>query len=843
MGAGAESSNVILGDTTAYVEDSSLNSDVAIQLTATDTSSISATVVAASIGSGSIGASVSDNFIGYNSDGDRVGNKIHAFSRNSRINAVGALEVDADSSATIKANVIAASIAVAKASGNALSGAGSGVSTTNRVGQDVQAYLDGDAQLSAPLASGINAASVTLSATDTSVITAYAGAAALALSFGAKSGNLTIGIGLARNVIDNDVEASIRNVHQNQLTTPANSDGLVKLTATSHPSITAYAWAATVGFASGGVASVSLSGAGAEAVNVILGSTTAYITDSVLDVSGDTLLTATTDGAVLDATVWGAAVSLAAGGGAGGGVSIGSAMARNYVGMTEDGETSSIFAVQAYVRNSSIITAGDLKLIASLSSTIDSTVVSAAVAFSQTPLIGGAGSGAGASSENIVNSKVHAFLNGDANNSAYLANGLIQADKIELSATDQSTITAFTGAAALAASVGQASIAVTISTGLAWNTILNDVKAYVAHIDQSSSRISNSLTVVAESQATITANAWAASVSATSGAAGLNISGAGADARNVIRGNVDAYIQDSDFVVGGEVAVSSTQSSIIDSTIWAAAGSFSSSASTSAGLAIGTATAVNYVGFSDDGEQIGAFRVSAYIKNSSLDVLGQMTILANMSAVIDATVAAGSVAISGGSLSSNAAAAGSGVENKISTQVMAYLDGTRADSDFQRSTGVHAGAISLDAHDNSTITAWAGTASVAGSVGTVSGAFTIAAATAINTISNEVGTYIIGYPAMAGTPGVSTKVTLDSSQTQKTVLKPGDSRQGDGDGLNQSLPVPGTGNAPGQSCIAGLRRPDEVDGGSGRKHRQLAMGSFRSLCGRRRTSRLQVPRK
>ena len=314
-GAGAESSNVILGDTTASVVDSNLLSDAGIQLQANDKSSISATVVAASIGAGSIGASVSDNSIGYDSDGERIGNKIEASSLNSTMNAVGALEVDAESSATITANVIAASIAVAKGSGTALSGSGSGVSTTNRVAQDVKASLDGDAQSSAPLASGIEAGSVALTATDTSVITPHAGAAALALSFGGNSGNLTISVGLARNVINNTVETSIKNVHQHQLTTPADTDGFVTLTATSNPSITAHAWAATVGFASGGGAAVSLSGAGAEAVNVILGSTKAFIVDSVLDASGRTNLTATTEDAHLDATVWGAAVSLAAGGG------------------------------------------------------------------------------------------------------------------------------------------------------------------------------------------------------------------------------------------------------------------------------------------------------------------------------------------------------------------------------------------------------------------------------------------------------------------------------------------------------------------------------------------------
>ena len=223
------------------------------------------------------------------------------------------------------------------------------------------------------------------------------------------------------------------------------------MTATSNPSITAHAWAATVGFASGGGAAVSLSGAGAEAVNVILGSTKAFIVDSVLDASGRTNLTATTEDAHLDATVWGAAVSLAAGGGAGAGISIGSAMARNYVGFQEDGETPAPLEVEAYVKNSSITTSGDLNLWAQLNSTIESTVVSAAVAYSSTPIAGGVGSGAGASSENIVNSKVRAYLDGDAENSAYVSTGVIRAENIDLHAKDQSKITAFTGAAALAA--------------------------------------------------------------------------------------------------------------------------------------------------------------------------------------------------------------------------------------------------------------------------------------------------------------------------------------------------------------------------------------------------------
>ena len=86
----------------------------------------------------------------------------------------------------------------------------------------------------------------------------------------------------------------------------------------------------------GGTAGIAVAGAGAVALNVVLGKTNASIEDSNVRSAGAVSLTATST-SVINATVAAIAVSLGGGGTAGIGASIGIAVAINSIGWKQDG--------------------------------------------------------------------------------------------------------------------------------------------------------------------------------------------------------------------------------------------------------------------------------------------------------------------------------------------------------------------------------------------------------------------------------------------------------------------------------------------------------------------------
>lgn len=110
--------------------------------------------------------------------------------------------------------------------------AGAGVYTENKVNTLVKAYIDGDGANTTT--DGITAASVSLSADDSSVVNAIAGAASVAASFGGTAGvSVAIGLALAFNEVSNDVSAYIANADEGVLTT---GSGNVDISAASQGS-------------------------------------------------------------------------------------------------------------------------------------------------------------------------------------------------------------------------------------------------------------------------------------------------------------------------------------------------------------------------------------------------------------------------------------------------------------------------------------------------------------------------------------------------------------------------------------------------------------------------------
>jgi hypothetical protein len=166
-GAGALAENIILGGAQAYAADSELHAAGNVSLTAKDDSEIDATIVGVSVAAAggviggigvAIGAAVARNLIGYEDDGSRHALDVIADTVNTGIVAGGGLSLSATSHQTIKAGVVATSVAIAGGIGFGLAAAGSGASAENRSAVEVEATINGDGH------AGIDAGAITSSA-------------------------------------------------------------------------------------------------------------------------------------------------------------------------------------------------------------------------------------------------------------------------------------------------------------------------------------------------------------------------------------------------------------------------------------------------------------------------------------------------------------------------------------------------------------------------------------------------------------------------------------------------------------------------------------------------------
>ncbi|MDA8435110.1 MAG: hypothetical protein M0Z98_03915, partial [Actinomycetales bacterium] len=272
-GAGAVAQNVVLTKVNAYLENSTVAQAANVYLAASSTSSVSAIVAAfsAAVGIGigaagvaaSIGVSLAWNYIGSRPFVDEaIPAEVQAYSKTSSIEASGALSIDALANQSIDALVLAGSAAIAGGAYAGVAVSGAGVSSDNRIVTHVKAFIDGDG------ATGIRAARIALNAKDTSSIIATAGAVSLAAGFGLAGVAVSIGVTMARNTIEDQVEAYIANADTGVTTTSA-SDGDIVVATSGAASIAALAAAASVAVG-GGLAGVGVSGAGAQATNVIL---------------------------------------------------------------------------------------------------------------------------------------------------------------------------------------------------------------------------------------------------------------------------------------------------------------------------------------------------------------------------------------------------------------------------------------------------------------------------------------------------------------------------------------------------------------------------------------------
>jgi hypothetical protein len=552
--------------------------------------------------------------------------------------------------------------------------------------------------------------------------------------------------------------------------------------------------AASVAAGFGGAAGVAVSGAGAVATNVILSDTNAYLSNSNTSVEGDIQIVATNTSDIA-AVVGAISMAVSGGGSAGVGVSIGFSLAKNYIGYTPDGNAASA-GVRAYVEDSSISATGHLIQTAISGQTINSIVFAGSAAIAGGGAAGVAASGSGVSADNRINIETKASIDGDGETG-------ISVQDIQLTASDDSIITAFAGAASIAASVGGAAGAsVSIGVSIAKNTIENKVYSSILNANNLVKTTSGDITLSATENAKIDAISSAASVAASfGGAAGVAVSGAGAEAKNIILTKTDAYVLNSILESASQVDIDAKNDSRINAFILAASLSAAGGGAAGVGASIGVALARNFIGWApyastdydydltDNPEQLvtgdlvkitsgvkqgdiyeyigektierpentedetffhqmdfsdiknwklvniskeGA-TVQAYIKDSSVNASGDLSLDAISTQDINTQVFSGSVAIAGGGAAGVAlSGAGASVENRIFVNIASFIDG-------DGESGIIADRINIHANDNSSIEALVGAASIAASFGgTAAVSFSIGVSLAFNEVQNTV---------------------------------------------------------------------------------------------------------
>ena len=225
-------------------------------------------------------------------------------------------------------DVLAAAVGIALSGENATSVAGGGLWTDNKIATQVYAYIQ--SATSVTTTSG----GLTVTASDTSHITANAAAGAVSASLAGEDAiAAAIGLSLAHNTIENDVQAYLKSV-----ASVDTHGGAVMVTATDDETVSVTSLAVAVSVAVGGENGYALSGGGSESTNVVNSNAHAYVESSTVGTTatpvGDVTIHASSASSIT-ALVLGVAGAFSFGGETGAAVAIGVAVARNFIGFTQ----------------------------------------------------------------------------------------------------------------------------------------------------------------------------------------------------------------------------------------------------------------------------------------------------------------------------------------------------------------------------------------------------------------------------------------------------------------------------------------------------------------------------
>jgi len=620
-----------------------------VRLTATENSpaedkNIRAEVVTATIavavgqnpsGAIDIAAAVARNMIGKENDPGIVSATID----NASVHSAGAIDLSADSSATINSKSAAVAVAAGISEGGSIGGAGAGATSTNDIYNTIEAVIrnvPADANGDPLVTSGGN---VSLDATDASDILGNAGGGSLGVSVGQSfAGSVAIGVALATNTISNDVQAQIDNA-------TVDSGGSVSLSADSTATINSVTAVVSISAAVSANGSLAGVGDGAHSTNNIGGTVEAAIlnSSSVTADGGGVSLTATDDATITaDSGIGDLGVAVSSSSFAGS-LAIGVILSDNTINTT----------VAANIVDSNVQTSGDVQLAAD--STADVTALTVVVTIN-VAIASGVGvtlTGNGSHSTNMIQGTVQATISG-VGEVTTTGGGHVSA-----SATDTSTITARSGEGSLSVGGGSGGGgSITVAVVLADNTISKTVQSYI-----DGTRIDASGDVAISTQSTPTINSTTGTVdiaiTASGGAAGSLTIGV-TQATNTISNTVSSYIANAVVDAEGRTSVTSTTTSTIDATSFSAA---LSGAISEASLALTTNTS--------KADNTSDSTIEAYIGGGSdVTAAGNIDVTATDTSTLTASNTSGSISIgvTGGSLAISLG------DNQFQDKVHAYID-------------------------------------------------------------------------------------------------------------------------------------------------------------------------
>jgi len=604
---------------------------------------------------------------------------------------------------------------------------------------DVKAYIDGDG-------TGVSAASIGLTATDNSSIDVETGAAAIAASFGGAAGiAVSIGVGLAKNTISNDVQAYITNADTG-ITTTSPGAGDIVISATEQASIHSLAMAASVAAGFGGTTGIGVAGAGAEATNVVLTKANAYVGSSRLNSARNVSISSLSTGA----TLFTLPINLPAAD------LIAHARMDKKQALSASSDLPGVTSERA-----GTIAPIDTKLRAAF------TAAGNSLAAGDIQVVALDGTSAAEQAWNITSATAWQVI--DASHTVYnlslnAATGRINVSKPVISAQVISAAMGVGGggAAGVGAAVGvsmarnmiglgleQAATVSTVGnnqlsfplphgrltgdsvlyqndTGTPINGLVPGTTYYCIRVDNTTMKLARTpAEALAGTAITLTVPA-ASSVAGNS--IGFGVEHGFAPGQPVVYSNTNLANAIGGLVSGQTYYVIPSDSSGKTMQLSAAPldgngdgiVTLAEKLAALTPIALGTPTSqLGHLFLPVGGLKLiplNALQVRSYVSDSSITAVGALTQTAVSNATIDASAFAGSVAASlGGAAGVSLGGAGTTISNKIFTRIEASIDGDGA-------TGISAGSVSLTATDASTITSSAGAAAVAAALGGAVGA-------------------------------------------------------------------------------------------------------------------------
>lgn len=714
----------------------------------------------------------------------------------STIDAAGALRIEAKMQASVDSKVVNSARVIAASFDTAETAINVGVVfALNRMSTSTEAAIEDAGAIV------VHHGDLQVLAQDADTLTAEVEATSLAIGAAVDSAKaINVSLSGAYNLGEARTQAYIQGTGTSA--SPISvTGGKVLVQALTHGTIDAKSKASAVAVSASLFSTLPVAGGGAAGLNALLGGTSAWIEDSELTVvaaaavGGAVQVKArdarTVKGSV-EASATSVAVSLTETAPA---FAIGLAYAENFIGYGID-FTRNPVAVLARITHSGIVAQGDVTLTAEADGVVEAAVHATAVGIGLSTGSGFALSGSGLAAFNRVGMDVAATLDG-ARVSATGHALVVSASDTAKIASDTGAV-AVTGAL-----TGGSAVTISIGVSYGDNLVDNRVTAALINLASGALDLGSIAVQAEDSSTIeVEATALGLAAGVAFGSAGVAVGGGGAIAQNRILGATAAVVSDSDIDGVGNLDLTATGAARISATIRAVAATVAYGDTAGVGVALGVAYARNEIGYDlaagtgydlqsselpttlTTGQRVriaegplkgevyrylgpsvsqpggialtlqdyadagtwerldlvgNARRVAAYVADSDLDLSGVLSLLAQDSSTIDATVLAGSVALAGGGTAGVAVgAAGAVAQNRIATSTQAYIQGGAG-------SGIAADSVSITADQTSTIHATTASAALAGSfAGTAGVTISIGLAIADNSIDVFTGAAVRG---------------------------------------------------------------------------------------------------